>query len=320
MLSGRVDDSLRIAALRELYKLEHLPLSDLVVPIVRSAKEAPDTREKAISVLRSEPGWKAHEGLLWKIASDRTEDDELRTRASAALEGGASPAIRARALAWLEEPLDENTDALRAIARVAGAGASSAEAARLLDLLDTAISEHYARRPYYRPARLDPAYDAKVGALCLALDLSADGASLDALAARLLDPRFAAWSAEARKIRWLGATSGAAALTGFEDPLPVDVLTQQATTRGGEAVSPVPLETDALASALLGAGSLGERQAERLAALPARIDRAVAEARAKGRLSLLSDAYFGALARRFRSGGSTPGMEASPPPTSEAAA
>src|SRR5205814_9726995 len=85
----------------------------------------------------------------------------------------------------------------------------------------------------------------------------------------------------------------------FQDPLPLDMLTQQQTMRGAEAVSPVPPETTELAAALLGTG-LEPTSPARLDALRERLDRVVADARAKGRLALLSDAYFGTLARRFR--------------------
>src|SRR5205814_7858223 len=60
------ESSLRGAALDVLDSIEHGPMADVLVPILRSATAPPEHRRRAIVAIRHET-WKPFDDLLWAI-------------------------------------------------------------------------------------------------------------------------------------------------------------------------------------------------------------------------------------------------------------
>ncbi|MCC7137816.1 MAG: HEAT repeat domain-containing protein [Planctomycetes bacterium] len=295
-------------ALVKLARTEHGPLSDLLVPILSDRGRDARLRQEALVACTGEPG-QPPAALLWSIASDRTEDEDLRAAAAEALSGRRDAATRERALAWLAERVDEESETVVRVAAVAAAGASTGEAADLLQMFDDEVASLYETRPYYR-SREDEgrtARRARAAALAGAVVATGDAAAAEALASRLLDPRFAAYSAEARRHGAFGRGRGGGPLAALSDPPEAEILLHQAEANPNATPTPaVPREAWAIVRALARRG--GDEA-------PRRVARALAEARASGRLAAFSDLYVVWLALGAR----TPGAEEDgrPPGTTE---
>ncbi|HVG93026.1 MAG TPA: hypothetical protein VND21_01170, partial [Planctomycetota bacterium] len=295
LLSSRSEELVRVAV-GHLRRVPHGPMSDLLVPLLADRREDAGLRREALLALTGEAG-EPPTSLLWSIASDRLEDSDLREACAVALLPRADPAIREQALAWLSDRSDEPSGAVVRIAELAGRGATAAQAADLLQLLQDDLAERYAHRPYFhtRDEQPDALRAYRMAALVRGLGASDDGPSLDALADLLFDPRFAAYSAEARRREALRRRPGGGPLCAVEDPPEIEILLHQAGESPNETpASPIPPEASEIADAMARRGA--EEGARRVVAA---IDRAATT----GRLALFNDVYLLWLANRLRQGG-----------------
>jgi tetratricopeptide (TPR) repeat protein len=273
-----VDDGLRL-----LRRADHGDLSDLLEPIVRSLKESDERRLAALKVLVQD--WRPpHEPLLWGVASDPTEHEDLRIVAATALEGRASPAVREKAIVWLRERVDEPGPPVASIGRLSGKGASPADAAALVSILDATLARRFEARPYFRPtgegdATDRVAYENRVIALTQAIGLSGDPAAFDHLADLLFDPRFAAYAQEVRRDAALGLPVGGGVLV----PLGPSPRSTVLLHRGNTLPAPIPPEVRHVVAALK--SGTPESAASRVA-------RALSQARSSGRLAAFDDLYL----------------------------
>lgn len=292
MLSHR-DPAVVDVAVARLAGIPHAPMADLLLPVVADRDRHPRVREHALVACGAHAGSPPTE-LLWRIASDREEDDDLRREATYQLIGRADPALRRKALAFLSEGVDQASEAVDLMAALAGAGASPGEAADLLEVLRRELAQRFAKVPYFRagaPSAAVAALEDRIRSLTLALASTGDAASLTALADLVVDPRCARYALEARRHAALLRGTGGGPLAARADPPDLDhvlhLSTPDARTSG---LTPVPrIVTDAI-------GALAEQAPAGASHVLAR---AIDDARASGDLALTSDAYWLAVMRRL---------------------
>jgi tetratricopeptide (TPR) repeat protein len=237
-------------------------------------------------VVRSKPWPEGLERTLWGIASDPRDDEELRFLAARSLAGKASIETRKAAAAWLGAPSEDVPALAIPFGDLAGRDATAAEAAALFQTLDRAISERYAAPPHVRAKDVgEEAYGLRVEGLAKAVALAKDPVSLDRLADLLFDPRLTGYAREARGLAALRSTRGGGALAPL-GPAP-KTPERMSHTGGGSEVAPVPDDVRHVVAALKAAPPVETG---------ARVARAVADARAAGRLAAFDDVYLSWIA------------------------
>jgi len=308
-LLDRGSPSVRQSVIDVLPGVPHGPMAKWLVPWIADRTADATVRRKALLACAPERE-QPTTALLWKIASDRTEDCDLRPAAAVELLRRGDPRLRPLALAWLSEKIDEWSDAVERIAELAGHGASPSEASDLLQLLRDDLAQHYRQRPYYHRRRGDDEDEAlanRASALIRAIGASGDPASLDAVAAHLFDPRFATWASEAARYSALRRASGGGPFSPLADPPALGVLLRHAEEDPNETpIPPIPPEAAEIVEALARRGP--EEAAQRLA-------RALTDAEDTGRLAAFQDLYLLWLATGFRD----PGPRRERPPADAAA-
>ncbi len=283
---------MRQVAIRALTWVDHGPMAAFLVPFLMTRDEASTSRRDALVAL--EHGKEvAPEPMLWSLASDRTEDEDLRIACAATLVPRASEAIRAKATDWLAECVEEPSEAVGKVAEIAGTHATPPRVARLVDLFRRSLDARFHARPYLRPASPDDDERARanrVPALATALAASGDATALDALADSLLDPRYAVYGLETRRVFALEHAGGGGPLTSAADPVEHQVALRDPGSNPFEtARAPLPAEFEATVEALVRAGPK-----EGVARI---VDR-LARARADGSLARFDDLFVSWIARR----------------------
>jgi len=282
-------------AIHTLRGVAHGPMSPLLVPVVVDATRPAWLRADALVGCAGEADQPPTD-VLWRIAADRGEDDELRREATSRLVHRADPTLRRRALAWLAEGVDQESEVVDTMSSLAGSGASPGEAADLLALFDENVAIRFASVPYFRAGEAvdddtHRAAVARAASLLRATVATADPPTLAALATRVFDARFARYAVEARRHAALGRGGGGGPTAAGVDPPEAGLLlyTDDADP-DASPVSPLPHSASEIVAALTTQGP---------ADAPLHLVAALERTRASGSLALFSDAYVVTLMRRL---------------------
>lgn len=292
-LLSRGSLEMRRVAVRALASVDHGPMSAYLVPYLADKNELASSRRDALLALErgKEP---LPENLLWTLASDRLEDEDLRTECARALVAIASDPIREKAVDWLAQCVEEANTALFRIAELAGTRATPDRALRLLALFQGALSKQFATPPYLRPPDDDDtARSIRVQALTIAAATTNDQRVLEALADTLVDPRFAVFQREARRAFAFDHGGGGGPLTSGVDPLELDVaLRLDGATPNETPRPPLPPEAGDLIEALVKGDPVNGVH---------RIEQRLARARTDGSLAKFDDLFVAWASRRISS-------------------
>lgn len=296
-LLAKGSPEMRRVAIRALTYVEHGPMAAWLVPFLLTRDEASTSRRDALAAMER-GGETVPEATLWRLAADRTEDEDVRIACATSLVPGASDATRARATEWLAECVEEPSEAVAKVAEVAGTSAPPARVERLVALFRGSLDARFRTRPYLRPASPDDDERARanrVPALATALAVSGDPAALDALADSLLDPRYAVYGLETRRVFAMEHEGAGGPLSSASAPIEQRVSLRDPGSNPAErARAPLPAEFEATVGALV--------RAESGAGL-ARIADRLARARADGRLARFDDLFVSWIARRVATNG-----------------
>lgn len=283
--------SLRDAAVRALAGVDHGPMSVYLIPFLADATQLATSRTYAIAAI-ARGGEPLPLNLLWKLASDRLEDELLRDECAKALVEAAGDDVREQATAWLEGSTVETNEVLRSIGRLAGTRATPDRVRRLVALFRAALAARFAHPPYARALdEEDASRELRVGALALAVATTNDPAALSTLTDALLDPVFARYQLESRRAFALDHGGGGGPLTAGDDPLELDVaLRLDGIGETDTPRPPVPSEVVSIVEARVFVDAVAGR---------AEIAGRLVRARDDGTLAAFDDLFVAWLARRL---------------------
>ncbi len=251
-LLSRGSADMRRVAVRALSYVDHGPMSAYLVPYLADANETASSRKDALLALErgKEP---LPENVLWALAADRLEDEDLRSECARALIGCASDPIREKATDWLAQCVEESNVALFRVAELAGTAATPERARRLVELFGAAFAKRFSSPPFMRPLDDDDnARSMRMQALTIALATTKGPASLEALADAIVDPRFALFQLESRRAFTRAHVGGGGPLTSAIDPLELDVsLRFDGATIHETPRPPLPAEAGDIVEALV---------------------------------------------------------------------